>query len=111
MIEASPFRSFTVSVSLSTNSDGTVIGEMIIGATTTDGKSDELALQGSNLRPPVPKTGVLPTELRAIKEVRYLPERSLAALSQHSRSGRDQKISHMSCVEPKERRREVSLGR
>ena len=68
-----------------------MIGEMIIGATTTDGKSDELALQGSNLR--------------------YLPERSLAALSQHSRSGRDPKISHMSCVEPKERRREVSLGR
>lgn len=111
MIEASPFRSFTVSVSLSTNSDGTVIGEMMIGETTTDGKSDELALQGSNLRPPVPKTGVLPTELRAIKEARYLPERSLAALSQHSRSDRDQKISHMSCVEPKERRREVSLGR
>ena len=88
-----------------------MIGEMIIGATTTDGKSDELALQGSNLRPPVPKTGVLPTELRAIRNVRYLPERSLAALSQHSRSGRDPKISHMSCVEPKERRREVSLGR
>ena len=88
-----------------------MIGEMIIGATTTDGKSDELALQGSNLRPPVPKTGVLPTELRAIRNVRYLPERSLAALSQHSRSDRDQKISRMSCVEPKERRREVSLGR
>ena len=73
MIEASPFRSFTVSVSLSTNSDETVIGEMMIGETTTDGKSDELALQGSNLRPPVPKTGVLPTELRAIRKYDISP--------------------------------------
>ena len=43
-------------------------------------ESDELALQGSNLRPPVPKTGVLPTELRATDLTRYPPEPGLAAL-------------------------------